>query len=318
MVARLRSARIAQRDLLSGFPKALGSLELDLATIFGFTPDSNITVSALALDNSGRVTKDLIFQKSTDVNNLGMGFSLENSSNDNRGAAMVQSTQSGHVFRVCTAHNDAYTIPAIFTIDMLTGALGGYTTQDLSSTPLIPATGGVSASNYYNGDGTFSVPGNSPAFDGVGLWAASTNSIAGATTNQSWQIAAPASGQVGWDYPDDHFSDSVDATKITIPRAGKYTIVVHIGVYCPNIDPQDVTLTLQKNGTTTIYSQTYSVKSNFGYLTIATVADLSAADFLRLQVGSGTAEDFTSGVDPGTVIAFPQTFAGRFLCYRME
>lgn len=62
-MARLRSARLTDDTLVSQIDDFLGELESDLAEIFGFTPDSNITATAFGFDNSGRLTKDLIVWK---------------------------------------------------------------------------------------------------------------------------------------------------------------------------------------------------------------------------------------------------------------
>lgn len=326
-MARLQTARIAARDLISTFPRALGALEADLCTIFGFTPNVNITESPLYLDNDGRVTKALIKQYSpgpesapgTDDAGHGIGWSIEESGSPFNHVLLTQETRDGgQTFRLRPAGlNNASSFP-VFAINMTNGRLLGNTTQDLSHTPMIPATGGASASNYYNGTGRFSVPGVSPSFDGVGLWAIATDAIGGATANQKWSLTAPSGAPVGWD-TGGHFNAVSDNTKVTIPlTAGKFAIYVHLGIYCPNVDPQDVTITIQKNGATDLNTRTEQVVGNFKYVAISTVADLTTSDYIRVRVSSSLTDDFTSGYDPGAVAAFPQTFSGRIFMYRVE
>lgn len=59
-MARLRSARLTNDTLVSQIDDFLGELEEDLAAIFGFDLDVDITATAFGCDNSGRLTKDLI------------------------------------------------------------------------------------------------------------------------------------------------------------------------------------------------------------------------------------------------------------------
>ena len=326
-MARLQTARIAARDLVSTFPRSQGALELDLAAILGITPDVNVTASAVGIDNSGRLTKDQIRQNcpvetppsATAGAGYGIGWNIEESGSPFNHLTLSQETlDGGQTFRIRPAGLTNDTSFPIFSINMVNGRLTGNVTQDLSHTPLIPATGGASASNFYNAGGHFSVPGVSPSFDGVGLWAVSTDVIGGATASQKWSMTAPSGAPAGFDVGS-HFNAVSDNTKVTIPlTAGKFAIYVHLAVYCPNVDPQDVSVEIQKNGTTTLNTRTEQVTGNFKNIAISTLADLVATDFIKVRVTSSLTDDFVSGVDPGIVAAFPQTFSGRIFLYRVE
>lgn len=253
--AKLRSARIAAKDLLSTYPKAQGSLETDIANAFGLTLDTNITASAFSFDNAGRVTKDLVEQSAdSEAVNAGIGKQITNSSNSKVVQLMQSTAGTSHLFSVRDASSplpgSGTPQPTRFGIDMATGGLTGSTTQDTVQTPLIPQAilPGSGPLHFYNAQGQFAVPVvQSLPFYGVKL-----SPVALPLVDTSAYISWTEDLDVG-----DHFS-SADPTKIYCVATGKFYV--------------SVTLAFTSNTPANGMWASFQIESNSG-------ADYGSADF---------------------------------------
>lgn len=93
-MARLKAARMTDTTLVSQFDDFLGQLEADLAAIFGYDLDEDVTESAFSIDNSGRITKAMPrFVAALDLEGDTVAFQITNTSNSNvalAGLALLQ------------------------------------------------------------------------------------------------------------------------------------------------------------------------------------------------------------------------------------
>lgn len=318
---KLQTARLAANDLLSTYPNAQRSLESDLCTIFGFTPDTDITASPLSLDNSGRITKSLVSQHATDTFNnptigaavlqYGIGHLLTNTSNSNT-AYITYETEAGDNAWALKASPG---ITSRFRVNMDDGALTGSTTQDTSQTPLIPASSGVDT-EFYDGSGHFSKPAlENLSFNGCSLIATQKTIGPGATASQVWTETG------GFD-PNGMFDGSVDATKVTIGTTGKYFLTVSLPLFSDTpVDIFSVLVYVQKNAASTwalnqLYDHTSPI-ANSVYLQFSTVLSLVATDYLKVTVVNSSTGNVISGSDNG-IVGFGHLFNGRFSIFRVE
>ena len=324
-MASLKTARLSANDLVSNFPKVEGKLEEDLASIFGFTPDVDITTSPFSLDNSGRITRDLIKSVATDTLNpgsgparviSGIGMLIRNTTNGQTAMPAFESEAGSTVF---TLKEDNSGVDPVFSINMDDGTLSGYTTQDGASTPLIPATGlGIPATSskyYYDATGQFSVPGLI-TFTGSRL------------LPQILTIAASSSGTLSWTSSFDvggHFSSGT-ATRFTGVEAGKYLINLTIPVYSTVSNTGlDVTIDITRNSfltdivgkVRTFVAAGVGVGNALRYINVSTVIDLLGSDYITIAVTNNlSTTSIVVGYDYGAI--GPVTYNGSMMAFRVS
>lgn len=277
-MAQLKASptRIAANDLFSTYPNGQGGLEADLCTIFGFTPNVDITESAFILDNSGRITNSLLEQQATEIPVLGgtesNGIGLQiTDSNASKTAIIGQNTSTGgQLFTVAEPYVGALFDP-VFSIDMTNGNMTGYTTQDGSSNPLLPPPpGGATGGNpnyYYNSLGQWSIPGFLP-FNGCRI------------NSKSTVINSGSSGFLGLftqgsDYFDvgGHF-DGVN--KISAITAGKYFVHAQCAVVGSGGIGLNASIELQDDGGNNLAFASYDGSSLSQFLAMSTVWNASS------------------------------------------
>lgn len=205
---QLKSARVAGSDLGNTVPTAMGALESALCDIFGFTVNTNITNSALTLNNSGVITSALVQQTAAGP----VGWRMRNSTN-------------GKEMRICVnganldfdENTGSEAIPVWvnrFRIAVSTGALTG-STFSTTSAGLAPASDG-DPTKFLAADATYAVPTASPV----------TSCRIYNTTNQNitnGTFTAISFNSESWDSGSMHSGGN--PTRITFPTAGKYMLV---------------------------------------------------------------------------------------------
>ena len=330
---QLKTQRLAVKDLVSTFPAGLSALEADLRTLFGFTADSNITETPLGLSNDGKVTKALLRlygrdgiissgsggggSGSSQTTLYGVGFGITNSTNSNEAVVSFQSESGSPFFYVRNSEatgNDSI----LFGVNMDTGALVGYTTQDGSSTPLVPATGGAGSSYYYNGAGTFSVPGNNPSPQGCVLSCNATYTVPNfnfddrafgtpgdgdpSVDTGAWTTANP-----GFDTGSFYDADT-HPTRITVPsaNAGKYFWFLSMVVQgAADAFGTDALVSVKKNGTsigqTNVWSDSGDPNPRPGptWCTMYGVINMAGSDYLEVYIQNNTSYGAAVGQDTG-------------------
>ena len=301
-----KSARLTNNDLLSSYDNALGELEREICTVFGFTLDSPITESAFGIDNSGRITKDQMRWVYG-----GFAQQLIYSIKDSGGAeAIVRFVTGGvPVFGIGA--------PYVFAINMNNGAfIAGNTTQDASSNVLIPAV--ASASNlYYNGLGEFGQPGVVP-FAGCVLKATGTTVAASNNDIQWWNEAGANPTPI-----DTGYFTQVSPTIVTVPTGGdgKYVVDVNLAFAAPTklLSAIDVTIQIVKNAAITVATQNvYKTPADtiHHHVNLFDMIDLVATDTLQVNIINNCTQPVDFGVDP---IAEGGTAKnGTFTLFRIE
>lgn len=339
---QLKTTRLAAKDLISTFPAGLAGLETDLASLFGFTMDSDVTETPIGLSNDGKVTKPLLrsYGRDTFSNPMsgpittlyGIGLAIENATNKYNAALSFESEGGSIVLNVRGKTTDG--LPSngnnpgssIFQISTDSGALAGYTTQDGSSTPLFPSTGGVGSSYFYNAIGGWAVPSNNLGSQGCGLYAGAGITLdpsASATAYTGWTDSTQ--NRVGWD--DGGFFTSANPSKVTVPTGynGKYAYFLSFCMESGNATfGLDATVEVKKNGSTTIAKQdAYHGGGDPPFENVARIVhmygliDMISADYLEVYVtNNNAAASIIIGYDDGSVTG--RAFPGRFEVTRIE
>ncbi len=233
-MARLRSARLTDATLVSQIDDFLGELESDICSIFGFTLDSDVTANAFGLDNSGRLTKQLVRSASAMARNgyRSVGIGITNSTNGTvaqLGERLVE-LPGDHalpmmcfgIFDVTTAKDiDASLAGLAVMFSGYDGQLIGYKFTSAAQ-GLVPRGSG-NVDEYLRSDGAWVAIGNT-----------ATVAIA---TNPTSPLNMNASNILVWNYDvsDSAGLHAVPDDDFIIVDAGKY----HCGVQCsifPDID----------------------------------------------------------------------------------
>jgi hypothetical protein len=321
-MAQLKTGRLAANDLLSTYPNGQGGLEQDLCAIFGFTQNTDITASPFSLDNSGRITKGLLQQASTEIPKQSQGIGLQlNDTGSGKSVMVGQNTSNGgQLFTVMTGGQNL-SVPGgpligasapLFSVDMTNGTLSGYTAQDMSSTPLVLATGGVGNTYYYNALGQWSIPGSLP-FTGCKLQATVLTQDGGGTAFQTWSSVSGVNVfDVGGHY---------DGTnKITSGAAGKYLVVVNLPMYSVSNNGLNGQMVLIDDGSNIIAKNRIDTIRNNYYLSFSTVWNASSSSsWLKLQITNNMASgSFIASGDDNGIISSTKLFKGSFSFFRIE
>lgn len=319
-MARLRTARLSATDLFSSYPNGQGALESDLATIFGFAPNVDITASPFLCDNSGRITNPLIkFKVSSESQSHGSGYKITNSSNSDS-VQIIHDSAVGQLFAVRDASSPTPTnlAPTRFGIDMTSGALSGSTTQDTVQTPLIPPSGGpspTSSTRFYNAAGQFTVPIlQSQPFHGCRLVAVTTNHQPNTAANQKWTETG------GFDVGG-FFDETVDATKINIPTTGKYLVTWHLAFLMTTpVDGLSGDAGILVNSLIPWInnpSVRISTQPPGYYQSTGTLVSFTSGDYFTISCSNTTGSTYTSGSDSG-IIDKSHTTSGALCVVRVE
>lgn len=148
---QLKTARMTTADVGNTIPTNFGAMESALCDIFGFTPDVDITASAMSFDNSGRITKALVEQLAAGP----VGWRFRNSTNNNEMRIVVNGTTMQ--FDQNTGSEGVPNWQTRFSIDLSTGALTG-ATFSATNPGLAPAMVTADSTKYLDGSGAYSVP----------------------------------------------------------------------------------------------------------------------------------------------------------------
>lgn len=310
-MARLRSARLTDDTLVSDIPLYLGELEQDIAAIFGFTVDSDITASAFSCDNSGRLTKSLLRFKARgniheDEGVSVVGLSITNTTNSVAiiaGTTGLEATQDG---------SDPATVPVLgfgnFTLagngtvydrdESLPGfALLLETAADLQpyyhlwgalfstgQMGLLPRASGL-ASEYLCSDGTFKSPGLQKE---TVLLGTPIDASYGTNTN----FTVDDQEDLFWT-TEDFDASGLHATnddEVIIVNAGKYHVLAQVRITPDSLDAGYVTVKLyrDRSATDTLWAErsfTYNTDANDpNVCQVETIIDCEAGDKLYVQV----------------------------------
>ncbi len=280
MPPQLKTTRLGANDLISTFPAQLGNLESDIASIFGFTLDSNITESPLLLSNDGKVTKPLLrFYGRDNPGVSGVGMHITDSgalttpltaSFESEGVAPAVVFRGGGTLRFSIGQD---------------GSLNGSTTQDGTQTPLIPASPTLNQNLFYNGLGQFAYPSSAPSFYGVVASGGQIEIDATATPTaiQPWSTGgANAQTPTGpFSYPvSSLWAPNASPTQIQIPffgagQPGKWLLFCSIPVMSIDMSKGlDATVELYKDGGSVMKQNLYHAGGDPPYDIVGRVANM--------------------------------------------
>lgn len=290
-MARLRSARMTNDTLVSQFDDFLGELESDLAEIFGFELDEDITASPFSIDNSGRLTKALIEWAST-INDATLALNIFNSSNSTQ--VKVGLTNLGT--RTPFVFGDVDSVSAsgdleVFGLALMTDDEDGYfpirgRLASASGPGLIPRIPGPIAGvgKFWRADGQFAAIGRPSA-------SCVLTTAADATTGTNTTFSAGTAEKVQWkqDSFDPNGLHATNDDEIIVVTAGKYLFGAQVMVSPAALDAGYVYVKLyrQRAAADTLWAErthTFTGEPDFQQIQVDTIVDCNVGDKLWVEV----------------------------------
>lgn len=289
-MARLRSARLTNDTLVHQIDDYLGELESDLAFILGIELDEDVTASAFSLDNSGRLTKDLIKWRKG-LSNLGaQGLRITNSTNGTSAKIQIASVFGHNALLLGGLEPDTFVdlddVPGLaFDLEEDDGYFPIYGKPIASGhMGLVPAIIGPGGGSYFlNGNGEWGTIGR-PSETCV------LTTPVDATTGLSTTFQVGATEKVQWnqDSFDPNGLHASNDDEIIIVNAGKYVVGAQVTPTPSGTDTGYMYLRIyrQRAAVDTLWAERtwYYNGTNVESVQADTIIDCDASDKLWVEV----------------------------------